>query len=129
MAAGGSDEFRIKPWEVHGEGREFEQLSNDFARAALALEHGMAGLGEPWGKDDPGSGFGKAYGEAQPELMAGLNGLADRLGGIGTGLHTMADQASRTEEEVTSDFARQDRGGPAGGTAPGGGTGAGPLVV
>ncbi|MFB7665755.1 hypothetical protein ACFC1R_17685 [Kitasatospora sp. NPDC056138] len=121
MAAGGAGQFRINPWEVRGEGREFEQLSNDFARAALALEQGMAGLGTPWGKDEPGSGFGKEYGEAQPGLLSGLNGLADRLAGIGTGLHTMADQSEGTEQDVAADFARQDRGG--------GGTAVGPQAV
>ncbi|GAA2231564.1 MULTISPECIES: WXG100 family type VII secretion target [Kitasatospora] len=115
MAAGGSDQFRIKPWEVHGEGREFEQLSNDFARAALALEQGMAGLGSPWGKDDPGSGFGQEYDEAQHGVLAGLNGLADRLAGIGAGLHTMADQASQTEQDIAADFNRQHPGGTAAG--------------
>ena|SRR5947209_2774814 len=104
MAASAAGEFLIKPWEVHGEGREFESISNDFARAALALEQGLTGLGTPWGGDEPGSGFGAAYGEAQPELLAGLHGLADRLGGIGTGLHTMADRTSGTEDEVTATF-------------------------
>ncbi|GAA0675240.1 hypothetical protein GCM10010193_30280 [Kitasatospora atroaurantiaca] len=121
MATGAAGEFRIKPWEVHGEGREFENISNDFARAALALEHGLAGLGTPWGKDEPGAGFGSAYGEAQTDIMAGLNGLADRLGGIGAGLHTMADQASRTEDDVRADFT--------GGKAGAGGTGPGSMAV
>ncbi|MGK4581491.1 WXG100 family type VII secretion target [Kitasatospora sp. HPMI-4] len=120
MATGGSDQFRIKPWEVQGEGREFEQLSSDFARAALALEHGMAGLGTPWGRDEPGEGFGKEYDQAQHGLLAGLNGLADRLAGIGAGLRTMADQASRTEQDIAADFNRQH---------PDGGTVAGPRTV
>lgn len=119
MATGAGGEFLIKPWEVHGEGREFENISNDFARAALALEQGLAGLGTPWGRDEPGSGFGSAYGEAQPELLAGLNSLAGKLGGIGAGLHTMADQASGTEDEVSASFT----------SAGAGGTGGAPVVV
>ncbi len=122
MAASTSGEFRLNPWEVHGEGREFENISNDFARAALALEQGLSGLGTPWGTDEPGTGFGTAYGEAQPQLLGGLHTLADKLAGIGTGLHTMADQASGTETEVTASFT-------AGGSPGTGGTGGGPATV
>ncbi|MDH6576751.1 hypothetical protein [Kitasatospora sp. MAP5-34] len=116
MAASTGGEFLLKPWEVHGEGREFESISNGFARAALALEQGLGGLGTPWGKDDPGAGFGTAYGEAQPELLAGLHALADKLAGIGTGLHMMADQTSGTESDVAASFSA-------------GGTGGGPATV
>ena len=122
MGASTSGEFRLNPWEVHGEGREFENISNDFARAALTLEQGLSGLGTPWGTDEPGRGFGSAYGEAQPQLLGGLHALADKLAGIGSGLHTMADQASGTETEVTASF-----GGDGGGSA--GGTGGGPVAV
>jgi hypothetical protein len=120
MGTDGAAGFQIKPWEVHGEGREFENISNDFARAALALEQGLAGLGTPWGNDEPGSGFGSAYGEAQPGILAGLHGLAGRLGGIGAGLHTMADQSSGADDDVRTTFAGQ------GGAA---GTGPAPVTV
>ncbi|WP_344459393.1 hypothetical protein [Kitasatospora kazusensis] len=116
MATSTGGGFTLKPGVIHGEGREFESISNDFARAAQTLEQGLSGLGTPWGADKPGSGFGSAYGEAQPELLGGLNALADKLGGIGTGLHTMADQASGTEDEVAAGFSS-------------GGTGGGPAAV
>lgn len=112
MSSGGAGEFLIKPWEVRGEGREFEKISNDFARAAGVLEQGLTGLGTPWGGDEPGTGFGTAYTEAQGMLLAGLNGLADRLGGIGTGLHTMAEHADRTDSDVSADLAKVDTGRP-----------------
>jgi hypothetical protein len=112
MSNGGAGEFLIKPWEVRGEGREFEKISNDYARAALALEQGLTGLGTPWGGDEPGSGFGTEYTEAQGMLLAGLNGLADRLGGIGTGLHTMAESVDRADGDVSADLAQLDAGRP-----------------
>ncbi|WP_431679234.1 WXG100 family type VII secretion target [Kitasatospora sp. KL5] len=92
-----ADKVLIKPWELHGEGREFENVSNDFARAALELENGLAALGTPWGRDEPGEGFGTAYEGAREGVLAGLQGLADRIGGIGTGLHTMADNAEQAD--------------------------------
>ncbi|WP_441245469.1 WXG100 family type VII secretion target [Kitasatospora sp. McL0602] len=104
-AAGGGGDFVLKPWELHGEGREFENISNDFGRAAMTLEQGLAGLGTPWGTDKPGHAFGAAYTEAQPQLVAGLHGLASQLGSVGTGLHTMADSVSGTEDEVAASFA------------------------
>ncbi|GJF29774.1 hypothetical protein KNE206_24740 [Kitasatospora sp. NE20-6] len=92
-----TDKVLINPWELHGEGREFETVSNAFARAALDLENGLAALGTPWGRDEPGQGFGTAYEGAREGVLAGLQGLADRLGGVGSGLHTMADNAEHTD--------------------------------
>ncbi|MEV4556727.1 hypothetical protein AB0K51_06985 [Kitasatospora sp. NPDC049285] len=98
------DKFVIRSWEVHGEGREFEAISTEFAGAAKQLESGLAGLGSPWGQDAPGQPFGSAYGEAREGVLAGLQGLAERLGRIGQGLHTMADNAERTESDISADF-------------------------
>ncbi|MER5862326.1 hypothetical protein [Kitasatospora sp. NPDC002040] len=112
MGSGGAGEFLIKPWEVRGEGREFEKISNDYARAALALEQGLTGLGTPWGGDAPGAGFGTAYTEAQGMLLAGLNGLADRLGKVGANLAGMAEEVDRTDGDVSADLAKVHTGKP-----------------
>ncbi|MFI5533728.1 hypothetical protein ACIA8O_34855 [Kitasatospora sp. NPDC051853] len=106
MSTGGTGDFLIKPWEVRGEGREFGKISQDFEGAAKTLEQGMAGLGTPWGGDAPGSGFGTLYTEAQGMLLAGLNGLAGRLGQIGSNLGTMADSVERTDGDVGADLGR-----------------------
>ncbi|AUG77984.1 hypothetical protein CFP65_3180 [Kitasatospora sp. MMS16-BH015] len=105
-AVGGGGGFLLKPWELHGEGKEFESISNDFNRAAMTLEQGFADLGTPWGTDAPGHGFGAAWQEAQPQLVAGLNGLADQLRVVGSGLHAMADSTSGTEDEITAGLTR-----------------------
>ncbi|MFI6446289.1 WXG100 family type VII secretion target [Kitasatospora sp. NPDC050543] len=105
-AGAGSGQFSIKPWEVHGEAREFEHISTDFARAASALEQKLAALGTPWGQDAPGSGFAASYQEAHQAVFGGLHGLADRLGQIGAGLHTMADQVTGTDQDISADFGR-----------------------
>ncbi|MFD9128946.1 WXG100 family type VII secretion target [Kitasatospora sp. NPDC059571] len=110
-----ADRVLLKPWELHGEGREFEGVSNDFARAALDLENGLAALGTPWGRDEPGQGFGSAYEGAREGVLAGLHGLADRLGGIGTGLHTMADNAEHNDQDNRDAFRAIE---PGTGTAP-----------
>ncbi|WP_371480902.1 WXG100 family type VII secretion target [Kitasatospora sp. NBC_00315] len=105
-SSGAGEQFSVKPWEMHGEGREFETISNDFARAALALEQSLGGLGTPWGTDEPGSGFASEYQEAHRTVLGGLNGIADALGRIGTGLHTMADSVADTDAGITADFGR-----------------------
>ena len=123
--SGPGEHFSVKPWEMHGEGREFEQISNDFARAALGLEQSLAALGTPWGQDAPGSGFGSGYQEARESVFGALNGIADRLGKIGTGLHSMADHAADTDAGISADFARGATSAPAGAVHPGGGSAAG----
>ncbi|BAJ29200.1 MULTISPECIES: hypothetical protein [Kitasatospora] len=98
------DEIVIRSWELHGEGREFEKISDEFSSAAKQLESGLAALGAPWGPDEPGKPFGAAYGEAREGALAGLQGLSERLGRVGQGLHTMADSSERTDQEISADF-------------------------
>ncbi len=118
--AGGSGEhFSVDPWEMHGEGREFEKISNDFARATLGLEQSLAGLGTPWGADEPGSGFAAEYQQARETLLGALHGIADRLGEIGTGLHGMADRVTDTDGGITADFGSVATSGASGAVPPG----------
>ncbi|MFF0293319.1 WXG100 family type VII secretion target [Kitasatospora sp. NPDC004615] len=98
------DKVVIRSWELHGEAKEFETVSNEFGSAAKQLESGLAALGAPWGGDAPGKPFGTAYGEAREGVLAGLQGLSERLGRIGRGLHSMADNMERTDSEVSADF-------------------------
>ncbi|MFJ5230747.1 WXG100 family type VII secretion target [Kitasatospora sp. NPDC088391] len=98
------EQIVVRSWELHGEGREFESVSNDFGGAAKQLESGLAALGAPWGSDAPGQPFGASYGEAREGVLAGLQGLAERLGRIGAGLHTMADNTVRTDQDISADF-------------------------
>ncbi|MEV7118002.1 WXG100 family type VII secretion target [Kitasatospora griseola] len=98
------DKVVIRSWELHGEGREFETVAKEFGGAAKQLESGLAALGAPWGGDAPGKPFGVAYGEAREGVLAGLQGLVERLGRIGQGLHSMADSMQRTDSEISADF-------------------------
>ncbi|MEU6236059.1 hypothetical protein [Kitasatospora sp. NPDC047058] len=107
MAGGsstGGGEFVIKPWELHGEGREFEKISADFGKAVGALEQGLAALGSPWGLDKPGSGFAAVYQDAHGGVLGGLRGLAGRLGQVGSGLHTMAERTADADTAAASGF-------------------------
>ncbi|MGW7444814.1 hypothetical protein [Kitasatospora sp. NPDC054795] len=129
--AGG--EFVLKPWELHGEGREFEKLGGELAKAVTALEQGLAALGAPWGTDRPGSGFAAVYGQARGELVGGLRGLAGRVTGVGAGLHTMAARTADADSSAASGFGATAVPGAAGAAVPGaaavsGVPGASPVV-
>ncbi|MFE4977809.1 hypothetical protein ACFRAR_37615 [Kitasatospora sp. NPDC056651] len=97
-------EFVLKPWELHGEGREFEKVGGELVKAVTALEQGLAALGTPWGTDQPGSGFAAVYGPARGELVDGLRGLADRVTGVGAGLHTMAARTADADTSAAKGF-------------------------
>ncbi|MFE4514494.1 hypothetical protein ACFRMQ_09945 [Kitasatospora sp. NPDC056783] len=97
-------EFVLKPWELHGEGREFEKIGGELAKAVTALEQGLAALGTPWGTDQPGSGFAAVYGPARGEIVDGLRGLADRVTGVGTGLHAMAARTADADTSAAKGF-------------------------
>lgn len=112
--AGGG--FVLKPWELHGEGREFEKLGGELTKAVAALEQDLAALGTPWGTDAPGSGFAAVYGPAHGELVGGLRGLAGQVGKVGAGLHTIAERTTDTDTSAAGGF----------GAAVEGGTGVGP---
>ncbi|MEU1504851.1 hypothetical protein [Kitasatospora sp. NPDC005748] len=101
-AGGGT--FALKPWELHGEGREFEKISEDFGKAVSTLEQSLAALGSPWGQDRPGSGFAAAYKDARGGLLGGLRGLAGQLGQVGSGLHTMAERTVDAETAAAAGF-------------------------
>ncbi|MFF2745014.1 hypothetical protein ACFVVA_05680 [Kitasatospora sp. NPDC058048] len=120
--AGG--EFVLKPWELHGEGREFEKLGGELAKAVTALEQGLAALGAPWGTDRPGSGFAAVYGQARGELVGGLSGLAERVTGVGAGLHTMAARTADADSSAASGFGATAVPGAAGAAVPGAAAGA-----
>ncbi|WP_416873640.1 hypothetical protein [Kitasatospora sp. SC0581] len=103
-SGGAGGEFVLKPWELHGEGREFEKLGGELTKAVAALEQGLAALGAPWGADQPGSGFATVYGQARGELVGGLRGLAGRVAGVGAGLHTMAARTADADSAAAGGF-------------------------
>ncbi|MFH9352710.1 hypothetical protein [Kitasatospora sp. NPDC017646] len=101
---GGSGAFVIKPWELHGEGREFEKLGRELGKAVSTLEKGLGALGTPWGADQPGGAFAAVYGPAHGELLGGLRALAGQVGQVGTGLHTMAERTTDTDTSTADGF-------------------------
>ncbi|MFJ9775317.1 hypothetical protein ACIRVF_29385 [Kitasatospora sp. NPDC101157] len=101
---GGSGGFVLKPWELHGEAREFEKLGRELGKAVGALEKGLAELGTPWGTDQPGSAFAAVYGPAHGELIGGLRALAGQVGQVGAGLHTMAERTTDTDTSTADGF-------------------------
>jgi hypothetical protein len=101
---GGSAGFVIKPWELRGEGREFERIGRELGKAVGALEKGLAALGTPWGTDKPGGAFAAVYGPAHGELLGGLKGLAGGVGRVGAGLHAMAERTTDTDTSTADGF-------------------------
>ncbi|MFB7665031.1 hypothetical protein ACFC1R_13920 [Kitasatospora sp. NPDC056138] len=95
-------QFDIKPWELQGEGREFESISNDFARASMALSSGLEALGEPWGDDQIGEYFGTVYKGARDGIVESMDHLSEQIGKIGDGLQQMADAVSSTDEQLSA---------------------------
>ncbi|MFE3874597.1 hypothetical protein ACFXPX_09370 [Kitasatospora sp. NPDC059146] len=96
--------FALKPWELHGEGREFEKLGRELGKAVGTLEKDLAALGAPWGADQPGSAFAAVYGPAHGELLGGLRALAGQVGQVGAGLHTMAERTTDTDTSTADGF-------------------------
>ncbi|MGW3040688.1 hypothetical protein ACWC9T_11725 [Kitasatospora sp. NPDC001159] len=106
---GGSGGFVIKPWELRGEGREFEKIGRELGKAADALEEGLTALGTPWGADKAGSAFAAVYGPAHGELLGGLKGLAGGVGRVGAGLHAMAERTTDTDTSTADGFGGKAR--------------------
>ncbi|MGC9542580.1 WXG100 family type VII secretion target [Streptomyces sp. UG1] len=82
--------FDVDTDVLRQQGRMFDGLGGDFARASKKLQSDLEGIGEPWADADFGEIFGEIYTPIRDGIFTSMDSLAERLQQIG---HNLQDNA------------------------------------
>ncbi len=92
-----ADRFEVRPETLRSGAAEFAKSSPDVEDALTTLRSTLAGLGQPWGDDDPGRAFAKGYEPNARALMDAIATMAEGLFTMGEGLAAMAGRYDRSD--------------------------------
>lgn len=98
----------IKIADLKATAPHFQTHSTDLARALTKLRTALGAAGSPWGDDDQGTAFHKAYGPHVTQLENAAQILTDGLAGIREAMTDMADGHIDHEELVRAMFGAID---------------------
>jgi hypothetical protein len=98
----------IKIADLKATAPQFQTHSADLAKALTKLKTALGAAGSPWGDDDQGTAFHKAYGPHVTQLENAARILTDGLASIHEAMTDMADGHIDHEELVRAMFGRID---------------------
>ena len=90
----------IYPEQLGSVSGRFTEVGDDLAEAVKAGAARLDEAGEPWGRDDEGEQFARAYQPAATAAMHALVEVAQCIPRIGVGLRHMAASASSNEADI-----------------------------
>ncbi|WP_405883914.1 hypothetical protein OG762_38490 [Streptomyces sp. NBC_01136] len=96
----------IKIADIKRTAPHFSDQSIALAHALTKLKHGLSAVGAPWGDDNQGEAFHKAYGPLVKRIEHSTQILADGLASIHEAMTDMADGHIDNEELVRAMFSR-----------------------
>ncbi|WP_225824737.1 WXG100 family type VII secretion target [Streptomyces naphthomycinicus] len=96
----------IKIADLKAAAPHFHDESVALAGALTKLKHGLAAAGSPWGDDEQGEKFHKAYGPHVKQIEESTRILADGLASIREAMVDMADGHIDNEELIRGMFSR-----------------------
>ncbi|MGW8877366.1 hypothetical protein [Streptomyces mirabilis] len=96
----------IKIADIKRTAPQFHHESVALAHALTKLKTALSAAGAPWGDDDQGEAFHKAYGSHVKQVEHSTQILIDGLTSIHTAMVDMADGHIDNEELVRSMFSR-----------------------
>ncbi|MYV39459.1 hypothetical protein GT030_11395 [Streptomyces sp. SID1328] len=104
---GESDEILdIKIADIKATAPRFHHESIALAHALAKLKHGLGAAGKPWGDDEQGEKFHKAYGPHVKQIEHATRILVEGLASIHEAMADMADGHIDNEELIRSMFSR-----------------------
>jgi len=83
-----------------------DEVVDGFAESLARFEETINGFGEPWGADDIGMLIGELYLGIHDLAMTCFEGNGEVLGQFADGLHTMADNFERAEQDIGTGLQR-----------------------
>jgi uncharacterized protein YukE len=102
MGAGASGEISIHPDQIHAQAPAFATASSELQTALATLTTALSGLGAPWGGDDQGREFAKAYTPQHDALIKSFGTLVEGLASINDGLAAHASNHQVTDQHNAS---------------------------
>lgn len=96
----------IKIAELKATAPRFHHQSVALAQALTKLKHGLAAAGSPWGDDEQGEKFHKAYGSHVKQTEHATHILVEGLASIREAMVDMADGHIGNEELIRGMFSR-----------------------
>ncbi|MEV5381653.1 hypothetical protein [Streptomyces sp. NPDC052721] len=96
----------IKIADLKATAPHFHDQSVALAQALTKLKRGLAAAGSPWGDDEQGEKFHKAYGPHVKRIEQSTQILADGLASIREAMVDMADGHIDNEELIRGMFSR-----------------------
>ncbi|MEV7689085.1 hypothetical protein ACFW1F_03525 [Streptomyces bungoensis] len=96
----------IKTADIKATAPRFHHESVALAHALTKLKHGLAAAGSPWGDDEQGEKFHKAYGPHVGQIENAAQILADGLASIHKAMVDMADGHIDNEQLIRGMFSR-----------------------
>ncbi|MEU7422431.1 hypothetical protein [Streptomyces sp. NPDC040750] len=98
--------LNIKIADLKATAPHFHHQSVALGQALTKLKHGLAATGAPWGEDEQGEKFHKAYGPHVEQIERSTQILADGLASIREAMVDMADGHIDNEELIRGMFSR-----------------------
>jgi uncharacterized protein YukE len=96
----------IKIADLKATAPHFHHQSVALSQALTKLKHGLAAAGSPWGDDEQGEKFHKAYGPHVQQIEQSAQILIDGLASIREAMVDMADGHIDNEELIRGMFSR-----------------------
>jgi hypothetical protein len=98
--------FEVEPAAMRGNAEGLDDVVDDFAESLARFENTINGFGEPWGADDIGTLIGELYLGIHDLAMSCFESNGEVLGQFADGLHTMADNFERAEQDIATGLQR-----------------------
>jgi hypothetical protein len=98
----------IKIADIKATAPHFQHQSVALAHALTKLKTALSAAGSPWGDDDQGTAFHKAYGPHVTQIEHSTQILVDGLASIHTAMTDMADGHIDNEQLIRGMFSRID---------------------
>ncbi|MFJ9867116.1 hypothetical protein [Streptomyces sp. NPDC101165] len=98
--------LEIKIADIKATAPQFDHQSVALAHALTKLKHGLAAAGAPWGDDEQGEKFHKAYGPHVKQIEESAQILVDGLVSIHEAMVDMADGHIDNEQLIRGMFSR-----------------------
>jgi hypothetical protein len=97
-------ETEIYTDDLRRSGADLARVAEDLGNRFQGLMNGVSGLGAAFGNDDIGMIISESYNAVQQIAQESFTSIMESLQDFGTGLHRLAEDFERTEQDNVAGF-------------------------